>query len=206
MQKAVTPSIPVFLINAEITKTGLAKAQIVSNNAQGAALGAQQWAKAIGDKGKYVELFGKPDRQQRPGRSNGYETVHPSTRTSRRSARRSPTGTAPRATTRCSRCCRHPDIIGVIAGNDEMALGAIAALKEAKQADQGQGRRLRRHPGRGRRGQGRRDGSTVLQPIVEGTEKAVTRPTAYQDRQDRVADGEAALRLHPDHQGQRRRR
>ena len=30
----------------------------------------------------------------------------------------------------------HPDIIGVISGNDEMALGAIAALKEAGKLDQ----------------------------------------------------------------------
>ena len=36
MQKAVDADIPVVLINAEIAKTGLAKAQIVSNNAQGA--------------------------------------------------------------------------------------------------------------------------------------------------------------------------
>ncbi len=30
----------------------------------------------------------------------------------------------------------HPDIIGVISGNDEMALGAIAALKEAGKLSQ----------------------------------------------------------------------
>jgi erythritol transport system substrate-binding protein len=30
----------------------------------------------------------------------------------------------------------HPDIVGVISGNDEMALGAIAALKEAGKLDQ----------------------------------------------------------------------
>ncbi len=30
----------------------------------------------------------------------------------------------------------HPDIVGVISGNDEMALGAVAALKEAGKLDQ----------------------------------------------------------------------
>ena len=31
---------------------------------------------------------------------------------------------------------KNPDVEGVIAGNDEMALGAINALKEAKKLDQ----------------------------------------------------------------------
>ena len=38
VQKAVDAGIPVFLVNAEINQEGLAKAQLVSNNAQGAAL------------------------------------------------------------------------------------------------------------------------------------------------------------------------
>ena len=45
----------------------------------------------------------------------------------------------------------HPDIVGVISGNDEMALGAIAALKEAGKLSTGQGRRLRRLARRGGR-------------------------------------------------------
>ena len=40
VQKLVDANIPVVLINAEISQTGLAKAQIVSNNAQG----ARRWA------------------------------------------------------------------------------------------------------------------------------------------------------------------
>ena len=60
VQKAVDAGIPVILINAEINQDGLAKAQLVSNNAQGAALGAQQWVEMLGDTGNYVELFGAP--------------------------------------------------------------------------------------------------------------------------------------------------
>src|SRR5436190_8892628 len=45
VKKAVAANIPVFLVNAEINQSGLAKAQLVSNNAQGAALGAQEWIK-----------------------------------------------------------------------------------------------------------------------------------------------------------------
>jgi erythritol transport system substrate-binding protein len=75
VKKAVAAGIPVILVNAEINQEGLAKAQLVSNNAQGAALGAQQWVEAVGDKGKYVELFGAPSDNNAATRSNGYETV-----------------------------------------------------------------------------------------------------------------------------------
>src|SRR5262249_40505590 len=55
VRKATDAGIPVFQVNAEIAQQGIAKAQIVSNNAQGATLGAQEWAKAMGGKGSYVE-------------------------------------------------------------------------------------------------------------------------------------------------------
>ena len=48
VKKAVDAGIPVLLVNAEINQEGLAKAQLVSNNAQGAAIGAQQWVEMVG--------------------------------------------------------------------------------------------------------------------------------------------------------------
>jgi erythritol transport system substrate-binding protein len=75
VKKAVDAGIPVFLVNAEINQDGLAKAQLVSNNAQGAALGAQAWVEAVGDTGNYVELFGNPADNNAATRSNGFETV-----------------------------------------------------------------------------------------------------------------------------------
>ena len=75
VKKAVDAGIPVFLVNAEINQDGLATAQLVSNNAQGAALGAQAWVEAVGDTGQYVELFGNPADNNAATRSNGYETV-----------------------------------------------------------------------------------------------------------------------------------
>ena len=108
VKKAVAADIPVFLVNAEINQEGLAKAQLVSNNAQGAALGAVQWVESVGDTGNYVELFGNPADNNAQTRSNGYETVlsqYPGPDKKCR-VRRWRTGTAPRATTRCSPCCR----------------------------------------------------------------------------------------------------
>lgn len=75
VKKAIAANIPVFLVNAEINQEGLAKGQLVSNNAQGAALGAQQWVQAVGEKGKYVELLGAPSDNNAATRSNGYATV-----------------------------------------------------------------------------------------------------------------------------------
>src|SRR5690606_21503522 len=75
VKRAIAANIPVFLVNAEINQEGLAKAQLVSNNAQGAAIGATQWVESVGEKGKYVELFGAPSDNNAATRSNGYETV-----------------------------------------------------------------------------------------------------------------------------------
>src|SRR3954469_17235396 len=56
VRQAKAAGIPVFLIDREINATGIATAQIVSNNSQGAQLGAQQFVKSLDGKGKYVEL------------------------------------------------------------------------------------------------------------------------------------------------------
>jgi erythritol transport system substrate-binding protein len=132
VKKAVAANIPVFLVNAEINQQGLAKAQLVSNNAQGAALGAEEWVKDIGQSGNYVELLGNPADNNAATRSNGYETVlsqYPGlVRVGSQVANWDRTQGHDKMQTLLQ---SHPNIIGVISGNDEMALGAIAALKEA---------------------------------------------------------------------------
>jgi erythritol transport system substrate-binding protein len=132
VQKAVDAGIPVFLVNAEINKEGLAKAQLVSNNAQGAALGAQQWVTAVGETGKYAELFGNPADNNAATRSNGYETVLTQYPDLVKAAKEVADWDRTKGHDKMQSILQaNPDIIGVIAGNDEMALGAIAALKEA---------------------------------------------------------------------------
>ncbi|RCO07971.1 D-ribose ABC transporter substrate-binding protein, partial [Bacilli bacterium] len=51
LEKAKAAGVPAFLIDREINKTGVAVAQIVSNNYQGAQLGAQKFAKLLDGKG-----------------------------------------------------------------------------------------------------------------------------------------------------------
>lgn len=132
VQKAIAANIPVILINAEINKEGLAKAQLVSNNAQGAALGAQQWVKMMGEKGKFVELVGPPSDNNAATRSNGYKTVLSQYPTLEKVGSEVANWDRTLGHNKMQSMMQaNPDIKGVISGNDEMALGAVAALKEA---------------------------------------------------------------------------
>ncbi|AIJ87194.1 D-ribose ABC transporter substrate-binding protein [Brucella melitensis] len=137
VKRAIAANIPVFLINAEINQEGFAKAQLVSNNAQGAALGATQWVESVGDKGKYVELFGAPSDNNAATRSNGYETVLSQYPDLVRVGKDVANWDRTQGHDKMQALLQaNPDIIGVISGNDEMALGAIAALKKAGKLDQ----------------------------------------------------------------------
>ena len=132
VKKAITANIPVFLVNAEINQPGLAKAQLVSNNAQGAALGAQRWVKDVGQKGSYVELLGSPSDNNAATRSNGYETVLTQYTGLVKAGSQVANWDRTQGHDKMQNLLQaHPDITGVISGNDEMALGAISALKEA---------------------------------------------------------------------------
>lgn len=137
VKKANAAHIPVFLVNAEINQEGLAKAQLVSNNAQGAAIGAQEWVKDVGQKGNYVELFGNPADNNAATRSNGYRTVLSQYPGLKEVGREVANWDRTQGYNKMQTLIRaHPNIIGVISGNDEMALGAIAALKQAGKLSQ----------------------------------------------------------------------
>jgi len=137
VKKANAANIPVILINAEINQEGLAKAQLVSNNAQGAAAGAQQWVKDIGEKGNYVELLGAPSDNNAATRSNGYKTVLSQYPDLKETGKEVANWDRTQGYNKMQSLLQaHPDIVGVISGNDEMALGAITALKQAGKLSQ----------------------------------------------------------------------
>ena len=132
IQKAVDAGIPVFLIDREINQTGIASAQIVSNNAQGAQLGAQSFVEAMGEKGNYVELVGKESDTNAGVRSGGYNDVISQYPNMKRVVQETANWDQQEAFTKMETILqRNRDIQGVIAGNDTMALGAVAALKAA---------------------------------------------------------------------------
>lgn len=136
VRKATDAGIPVFLVNAEINEAGIAIAQLVSNNAQGAALGAVQFQSLVGDEAKYVEFFGNPADNNAATRSNGYETVLSQYPGLEKVAEEVANWDRTQGYNKMQSIIQaNPEIDAVISGNDEMALGAIAALKEAGQLE-----------------------------------------------------------------------
>jgi erythritol transport system substrate-binding protein len=132
VRKAKSAGIPTFLIDREINTTGVATAQIVSNNYQCATLGAQEFVRLLGEKGKYVELVGRESDTNAQVRSQAYSEVlaqYPKmVRVARQSANWSQTEAFEKMETLLQ---AHRDVTGVISGNDTMAKGAAAALKAA---------------------------------------------------------------------------
>ena len=136
VQKAKDAGIPSFLIDREINATGVAVAQIVSNNYQGATLGAEAFVEAMGEAGNYVELTGKESDTNAGIRSSGYHDVIDQYPDMVMVAQQSANWSQTEAFTKMESILQaNPDIKGVIAGNDTMAMGALAALEAAGRND-----------------------------------------------------------------------
>ncbi|MFO1150525.1 MAG: D-ribose ABC transporter substrate-binding protein [Alsobacter sp.] len=136
VKKAKDAGIPSFLIDREINATGVAVAQIVSNNYQGAQLGAQEFVKLMGEKGDYAELVGKESDTNAGIRSKGYHDVIDDFPGMKMVARQSANWSQTEAYAKMESILQaNPSIKGVISGNDTMAMGAIAALAAAGRKD-----------------------------------------------------------------------
>ncbi|MBU2532178.1 MAG: D-ribose ABC transporter substrate-binding protein [Alphaproteobacteria bacterium] len=136
IQKAKDAGIPSFLIDREITATGVAVSQIVSNNYQGAQLGAEEFVKLMGEKGPYAELIGKESDTNAGVRSQGYHDVIDQYPDMELVAAQTANWSQTEAYgVMESMLQAHPEIMGVISGNDTMAMGAWAALEAAGRTD-----------------------------------------------------------------------
>nr|WP_201471112.1 D-ribose ABC transporter substrate-binding protein [Microbacterium hydrocarbonoxydans] len=136
IQKAKDAGIPVFLIDREINETGVAAAQIVANNAQGAAAVAEEWVAALPDGGKYIELTGKESDTNAGVRSEAFASVISQYPNLTSVAQETANWSQDEAFTKIETLLqRDPDIQGIIAGNDTMALGAVAAVEAAGLSD-----------------------------------------------------------------------
>ncbi|WP_440982079.1 D-ribose ABC transporter substrate-binding protein [Shinella sumterensis] len=136
VQKAKDAGIPSFLIDREINATGVAVSQIVSNNYQGAQLGAEEFVKLMGEKGNYVELLGREADLNAGIRSKGYHDVIDEYPDMKMVAQQSANWSQTEGYSKMETILQaNPDIQGVIAGNDTMAMGAIAALQAAGRKD-----------------------------------------------------------------------
>ena len=132
VRKAKNAGVPCFLIDREINANGVAAAQIVSNNFQGAVLGAQEFAKLMGGKGDYVELVGRESDTNAGIRAQGFHDALDRVPGLKQVARQSANWSQTEAFQKMETIIQgNRNIKGVIAGNDTMALGASAALKAA---------------------------------------------------------------------------
>jgi erythritol transport system substrate-binding protein len=136
VKRAKDAGIPSFLIDREIKESGIAISQIVSNNYQGAQLGAEEFVRLMGEKGNYVELVGREADTNAGIRSSGYHDIIDQYPDMKMVAQQSANWSQTEAFEKMESILQaNPDIKGVISGNDTMAMGAWAALKAAGRED-----------------------------------------------------------------------
>lgn len=131
VQKARDAGIPTFLVDREINQEGIAVAQIVANNSQGATAAAQALVEATGGEGQYAELLGLESDTNCQVRSDAFHAVIDQTNmemVAQQSANWDQTEGQQKAETILQ---QYPDIVAIVCGNDTMACGAAAAVESA---------------------------------------------------------------------------
>jgi erythritol transport system substrate-binding protein len=136
VQLAKDAGIPSFLVDREINQEGVAVSQIVSNNYQGATILAEEFARLMGEEGTYIELTGRDTDTNAHVRSQGYHDVLDALPGMQMVAQQTANWSQTEAFDVMESLLQaNPDVKGVIAGNDTMALGAQAALDAAGMSD-----------------------------------------------------------------------
>jgi erythritol transport system substrate-binding protein len=133
VRRATQAGIPCFLIDREIEADGIAKAQIIADNNQGARVVAEEFARAVGSNGgEYAELLGRESDTNAQIRTKAFHDVLDSLPNFRLVAAQSANWSQSEAFQKTETMLQaHADIRGIVAGNDTMALGAAAAVKSS---------------------------------------------------------------------------
>jgi erythritol transport system substrate-binding protein len=132
VRRAAQAGIAVFLIDREIEATGIARAQIISDNSQGARLVAQEFVRAIGASGEYVELLGRESDTNAQIRTKGFHSILDKYSQLKMVSAQSANWSQAEAFQKTETMLQaHAKLAGIIAGNDTMALGAAAAVKSS---------------------------------------------------------------------------
>jgi erythritol transport system substrate-binding protein len=132
VRRAASAGIPVFLIDREIAVAGIAKAQIIADNDQGARLVAGEFARLLGKQGEYAELLGRESDTNAQIRTKGFHAILDAIPALKRVAAQSANWSQAEAFQKTETMLQaHGSINGIIAGNDTMALGAVAAVASA---------------------------------------------------------------------------
>ena len=132
VRRAAKAGIKCFLIDREINVRGIAAAQIVSDNDQGARLVAAEFVRAMQGQGEYAELLGRESDTNAQVRTKGFHEVLDGEKGLTRVAAQSANWSQAEAFSKTETMLQaHGQRKGIIAGNDTMALGAAAAVKSA---------------------------------------------------------------------------
>ncbi|HEX4156651.1 MAG TPA: D-ribose ABC transporter substrate-binding protein [Acidobacteriaceae bacterium] len=133
VRRATRAGIPCFLIDRDIAAQGIAKAQIIADNDQGARIVAQEFARAMGPSGgNYAELLGIESDTNAQVRTRGFHAVLDKEPQLKMVAAQSANWSQSEAFSKTELILQSPqNLRGIIAGNDTMALGAVAAVKSA---------------------------------------------------------------------------
>lgn len=130
VRRATRAGIACFLIDRPIDANGIAKAQIIADNASGARLLARHFATVLGGKGGYAELLGRESDNNAQVRTAGFHAVLDHYPNLHLVAAQSANWSQSEAFDRTETILEaHGDINGILAANDTMALGAVAALR-----------------------------------------------------------------------------
>lgn len=131
VRRATQAGIPCFLIDREIEADGIARAQIIADNNQGARIVAEEFARALGRQGgNYAELLGRESDTNAQVRTTAFHAILDRLANLQKVAAQSANWSQSEAFQKTETMLQaHADIRGIIAGNDTMALGAVAAVK-----------------------------------------------------------------------------
>jgi ribose transport system substrate-binding protein len=133
VQKANSASIPVISVDRK-SNGGTLASFIASNNVQAGKLGGQQLVKAVGQRAKVAMLIGIPGASAAIDRGQGFKNALADTSINTKGVQLVAEQVAnfkrdDGLNVMQNILTAHPDITGVFAQNDEMALGAVQAIK-----------------------------------------------------------------------------
>lgn len=132
VKRAYDNNIPTFLIDREINEQGIAITQIVANNYQGAKEAAEIFVEAMEEEGEYAELFGIDSDTNAKTRSTAFHEVIDQYPDMKLVAVQTANWDQNLAYQKMETILQsYPNLKGVISGNDNMAVGAAAAIKAA---------------------------------------------------------------------------
>lgn len=132
VRRATKAGIPCFLIDRPIDANGIARAQIIANNLQGAHIVAAEFARLLGPSANYAELLGIESDNNAQIRTRGFHDVLDRIPGLKRVSAQSANWSQSEAFEKTEIILQaNPNLNGIIAGNDTMALGAAAAVKGA---------------------------------------------------------------------------